>query len=128
MGKQTFFAMLLLVFLLLGCAHAAPFSPQTEHPTLPTMWRATVKEAQVGVVHESENFASGHDMSESNPNAKWTNYTDGSCQRLIYQTNNYDTARYLLGCDALDCCTEDGDGPIEYQIPNVHPVLLAPVK
>ena len=83
------------------------------HPTLPTMWTATVNEDQVGVVHESEYF----------PKAKWTNYTDGSCQRLILGEH-----RYLLGCDAVDCCTEDGSSPQEYQIPNVHPALLAPVQ
>eukprot|EP00666_Eupelagonemidae_sp_cell4sb_P010000 gene10000-14121_t len=30
------------------------------HPTLPTMWKATVKEAQVGEVHESESFVDDH--------------------------------------------------------------------
>jgi hypothetical protein len=53
-------------------------------------------------------------------NAKWTNYTDGSCQRLILEKDNADKKRYLLGCDSVDCCYEDGDGPIEYQIPNVR--------
>jgi hypothetical protein len=95
------------------------------HPRLPTMWTATVKEDQVGVVHESEHFV--QHPSEQNVSAKWTNYTDGSCQRLIREGNNYDKMRYLLGCDAVDCCFEEGDGPIEYQIPNVHPAVLAPV-
>ena len=45
-----------------------------------------------------------------NPSAKWTNYTDGSCQRLIYVPNNYGEARYLLGCDAVACCTEEQSG------------------
>lgn len=99
------------------------------HPTLPTMWRATVKEAEVGIVHESENFVSGHEKSEENPSAKWTNYTDGSCQRLIYYASVELSGRYLLGCDAVDCCSEDEEsGPLEYQIPNVHPAVLAPVK
>ena len=64
-----------------------------------------------------------------NPSAKWTNFTDGSCQRLIWVDNNYDAGRYLLGCDAVDCCTEAQSGNHkEYQIPDVHPAFLAPVK
>merc|ERR1711871_531306 len=74
------------------------------HPTLPTDWRATVKEAQVGVVYESYRMVDK--PTPSNPSAKWTNFTDGSCQRLIYVGNNYNEARYLLGCDAVTCCTE----------------------
>ena len=63
-----------------------------------------------------------------NPSAKWTNFTDGSCQRLIYVPNNYAAARYLLGCDAVDCCTEEESGNHkEYQIPDVHPAWLARV-
>lgn len=102
-------------------------SKSDPHPSLPSMWTATTKEDEVGVVWESENFVFRPD-SYSNPDAKWTNYTDGSCQRLIYQPNNYDGARYLLGCDALDCCTEPNEGgTVEYQIPNVHPAALAQV-
>lgn len=96
------------------------------HPTLPTMWTATVKEAEVGVVHESEHFVDKPD--ETNVSAKWTNYTDGSCQRLIRAGYTYDQKAYLLGCDAVDCCTEDHSSPLEYQIPNVHPQWLAPVS
>lgn len=94
------------------------------------MWKATVREAEVGVVYESENFVQNHEVTAANPCAKWTNYTDGSCQRLIYQNegNSELTMRYLLGCDAVDCCKEHGDGPIEYQIPNVHPAALAKVR
>ena len=37
-------------------------------------------------------------------------------------------SRYLLKCDAVDCCVEAGNGgTVEYQIPNVHPAALAPV-
>jgi len=99
------------------------------HPTLPTMWTATVKEDEVGIVRESETFV-WHVHSASNPSAKWTNFTDGSCQRLIYASNNFDGARYLFGCDAVDCCYEEdsGDGPMEYQIPDVHPAAFAPVS
>ena len=36
---------------------------------------------------------------------------------------------FLLGCDAVDCCTETNtDDPYEYQIPNVHPAVIAPVS
>jgi len=96
------------------------------HPSLPTMWTATVNEAEVGIVHESEHFKAKSD--ETNVSAKWTNYTDGSCQRLIREGYNSDKKRYLLGCDSVACCYEDGEGPIEYQIPNIHPAVLAPVK
>ena len=65
----------------------------------------------------------------SNPSAKWTNFTDGSCQRLIYDGDLENNARYLLGCDALDCCVERQEGNhIEYQIPNVHPSFLTKVE
>merc|ERR1712046_381652 len=111
---------------LVAAAIAVGFAAETNHPTLPTMWTATVKEDEVGVVHESEHFISRPD--EQNPSAKWTNYTDGSCQRLIREGNNADRMCYLLGCDSVQCCYEVGDGPIEYQIPNIHPALLAPVK
>jgi len=97
------------------------------HPTLPTMWTSVTKEDEVGVVYESENFVEDHQITADNPDAKWTNYTDGSCQRLIYKDLNEDS-RYLLKCDAVNCCREDGnDGTVEYQIPNVHPAILAPV-
>jgi len=96
------------------------------HPTLSTMWKATVKEAEVGIVHESEHFV--YHSSEKNVSAKWTNYTDGSCQRLLRTGASYDSVAYLLGCDAVDCCTEDHDTPFEYQIPNVHPAFFSPVS
>ncbi len=55
-----------------------------------------------------------------NPSLIAADYTDGSCQRLIYEAG-YDAARYLFKCDAIDCCyEEEEDGPLEYQIPNVH--------
>jgi hypothetical protein len=52
------------------------------HPTLPTAWVATVKEAEVGVVYES--YIMVDKPTATNPSAKWTNFTDGSCQRLIF--------------------------------------------
>jgi len=97
------------------------------HPTLPTMWTAMVKEAQVGVVKESYLFVDK--PTDENPSAKWTNFTDGSCNRLIYKGRVESSGRFLLGCDAVDCCTEEQTGNhLEYQIPNIHPAFLAPVK
>jgi len=96
-------------------------------PTLPTMWTATVNEPQVGIVKES--YIMVDKPTPANPSAKWTNFTDGSCQRLIFDGPEYAATRYLLGCDAVDCCTEEQSGNhVEYQIPNVHPALVAPVK
>jgi len=96
------------------------------HPTLPTAWTATVKEVEVGVVFES--YIMVDKPTPTNPSGKWTNYTDGSCQRLIYDGDIPSARRYLLGCDALDCCYEEQSGNhVEYQIPNVHPGFLAPV-
>jgi len=108
-----------------GVADAAP----PAHPVLPLMWTATVKEDEVGVVYESENQVHWHEeTTAANPSAKWTNFTDGSCMRLIYSDDkDYDHSRYLLKCDALDCCTEDSEAPLEYQIPNVHPAFLTHV-
>lgn len=98
------------------------------HPVLPSMWTATVKEEEIGVFYESENFVY-HPNDPSNPDAKWTNYTDGSCQRLILEINNDNKNRYLLGCEAVNCCVEEiAYHAAEYQIPNVRPSYLAPVK
>ena len=63
-----------------------------------------VQESEVGLVEES--YTMVYKPTPDNPSAKWTNYTDGSCQRLIYEGNNADAHRYLLGCDAVDCCIE----------------------
>merc|ERR1711871_282348 len=98
-----------------------------DHPTLPTMWTATVNEAEVGTVLES--YIMVDRPTPANPSAKWTNFTDGSCQRLIYTPDIPDAARYLLGCDAVPCCTEAQEGNhMEYQIPNVHPAIFTTVK
>ena len=85
------------------------------HPTLPTMWTAIVKEDEVGIVTEAYKMVDK--PTPDNPSAKWTNYTDGSCQRLIWVGNNYDEARYLFKCDAIDCCYEEQSGNhVEYQV------------
>ena len=68
-------------FAAVAAASAAQAGPPL--PVLPTMWTATVSEAQVGVVLESENNVYNN-PTDSNPSAKWTNFTDGSCSRLIH--------------------------------------------
>ena len=68
-STHTIMAVFAVALTFLPVALADP------HPTLPTMWRATTKEDEVGVVFESENFADDHEITENNPDAKWTNYT-----------------------------------------------------
>ena len=92
-----------------------------QHPTLPSEWTSTVYEDEVGWVEESYTMV-GRPTAQ-NPSAKWTNYTDGSCQRLIYVPNNVDATRYLLGCDAVPCCTEEQDGNHIGTKYNTHPPL-----
>jgi hypothetical protein len=60
----------------------------------------------------------------------WSNYTDPECKRLIWSTYDMRTqGRYLLKCDAVDCCVESQDSDQdEFQIPNVHPASLAQVS
>lgn len=96
------------------------------HPTLPWSWTSMAQEAEVGYVAESYRMV--YRPTPENPSGKWTNFTDGSCQRLIYDAGlGKSNLRYLLGCDAVDCCKEEQEGNhIEYQIPNTHPEV--PVK
>ena len=47
-----------------------------------------VQESEVGLVEES--YTMVYKPTPDNPSGKWTNYTDGSCQRLIYDGNNYE--------------------------------------
>lgn len=109
---------------------AAPYTPKVvadlalgllESPvTLPDRWTATVREDEVGWVHESYKMVQV--PTPANPSGKWTNFTDGSCQRLILDPDLPLAERYLLQCDAVDCCKESQSGNhVEYQIPNVHP-------
>ena len=96
------------------------FTSGVQHPTLPSMWSAeTIEPGSPGNGKglESYNFISK--PTPENPSAMWSNYTD--CQRLIYVPNSYDAKRYLLGCDAVNCCWEPQDSnQVEFQIPNVH--------
>jgi hypothetical protein len=92
----------------------------SNYPTLPTLWEAETIEPGApgsGQCIESYDFVSV--PTTDTPSAMWSNYT--GCQRLIFVTSGYNAKRYLLGCDALDCCWEEQDGnQVEFQIPNVH--------
>ena len=110
----------------LAASALAATAAAAAHPTLPSAWTAQVQEAKVGDVLES--YLMVDRPTPSNPSGKWTNFTDGSCQRLIFDPDLPGAARYLLKCDSVPCCTEDQEGNhMEYQIPNVHPAILAPV-
>ena len=92
----------------------------TDYPTLPTLWEAeTIEPGAPDSGKGIESYSFVDKPTYDNPSALWSNYT--GCQRLIYVPNNYDSKRYLLGCDAVDCCYEEQDGNhVEFQIPNVH--------
>lgn len=91
-----------------------------EYPTLPTMWKAqTIEPGAPGNGKGLESYSFNPVPTEDHPSALWSNYT--GCQRLIYVPNNYDAKRYLLGCEAVDCCYETQSGnQVEFQIPNVQ--------
>jgi len=92
----------------------------TDYPTLPTLWDAeTIEPGAPGNGNGKESYYFTDTPSVDSPSALWSNYS--GCSRLIYITSNYDAYRYLLGCDAVDCCYETQDGnQVEFQIPNVH--------
>lgn len=85
------------------------------HPTLPNYWVSETNEPDVGVGIEAYKFVS--EPTPANPSAMWSNYS--GCQRLIWIPDEGGARRYLLGCDAVDCCYESQDGnQVYYQIPN----------
>lgn len=92
----------------------------SDYPTLPTLWEAeTIEPGAPGSGKGIESYHFVDQPTDENPSALWSNYT--GCQRLIYVPNNYDAKRYLLGCDAVDCCYESQSGnQVEFQIPNVQ--------
>ena len=111
--------------LLLLLANLSCFFSQkivTEYPTLPTLWEAqTIEPGAPGSGKGIEAYSFVEKPTEDNPSAMWSNYTD--CQRLIYVPNSYSAKRYLLGCDAVNCCWETQSGnQVEFQIPN-YPVF-----
>jgi len=96
-------------------------------PKLPERWVATTKEPGApgdGIGVEAYKYVAK--PTPDNPSALWSNYT--GCNRLIHVTGEQGV-RYLLGCDALDCCTEDQMGnQVEFQIANIHPAFRKEVK
>ncbi len=96
------------------------FVSAVQHPSLPSMWSAeTIEPGSPGNGKGIESYKFISIPTPENPSAMWSNYTD--CQRLIYVPNSYDAKRYLLGCDAVNCCWEPQTGnQVEFQIPNVH--------
>jgi len=95
-----------------------------DHPTLPTMWISETWDPPMGDGMESYNFVDP--PRDDNPSSMWSNYTNPDCKRLIH-VSQYDQMRYLLKCDAVNCCKEDMGraNQIEFQIPNVHPAWLS---
>ena len=92
----------------------------SDYPTLPTLWNAeTIEPGSPDMGHGSESYDFVDSPTPENPSGIWSNYTD--CQRLIYIPSKNTAKRYLLGCDAVNCCWEDQDGNhVEFQIPNVQ--------
>lgn len=87
-----------------------------EHPTLPTLWKAITIDPPMGQGIEEYKYV--ENPTKDNPSAMWSKYN--GCSRLIY-VDGPTPVRYLLGCDAVNCCTEEQDGnQVEFQIPNIH--------
>ena len=108
----------ILLFAIVTCGTSQKIV--TDYPTLPTLWEAeTIEPGAPGSGKGIEAYSFVEKPTEDTPSAMCSNYTD--CQRLIYVENNYNAKRYLLGCDAVDCCWEPQDGnQVEFQIPNVY--------
>ena len=91
-----------------------------DHPTLPEQWTATTIEPGApgsGEGEESYNFVAN--PSKDTPSSMWSKYK--GCQRLIHADSSSGGTRYLLGCDAVNCCQEPQQGnQVEFQIPSVH--------
>lgn len=110
---------MLFFSLLVSAVLASMVQAKTgsDHPTLPVMWKAETIDPPMGKGIETYNFVDT--PSDENPSAMWSKYP--GCQRLIYVPTPYTGKRYLLGCDAVDCCWEEQSGnQVEFQIPNVH--------
>lgn len=113
--------MKLLVFSLLSLFNLFLSQEITnDYPTLPSMWVAeTIEPGAPGGGKGLESYMFVETPSDDNPSAMWSNYTD--CQRLIYVPHTNNAKRYLLGCDAVNCCWEEQSGnQVQFQIPNVH--------
>lgn len=110
----------MLALLTLTILAVAMAKDGSDHPTLPTLWTAeTIEPGAPGNGDGIEAYSFNPVPTPDVPSALWSNYTD--CDRLILVNNNYDQKRYLLGCDAVDCCWEPQSGnQVEFQIPNIH--------
>ena len=95
-----------------------------EPPTLPTLWRATTIDPPMGQGIEEYKYVNS--PTKDNPSAMWSKYK--GCSRLIY-VDGVTQTRFLLGCDAVDCCTEEQEGnQVEFQIPNYTSRRDIPIK
>ena len=110
--------LVLSLFSLFNCFLSQEIT--NDYPTLPSMWIAeTIEPGAPEGGKGVESYMFVETPSDANPSAMWSNYTD--CQRLIYIPHTNNAKRYLLGCDAVNCCWEEQSGnQVEFQIPNVH--------
>jgi hypothetical protein len=108
-----------VVFSILSVVCAAK-EIVTDYPTLPDLWSAeTIEPGAPGGGKGVESYLFNEKPSTEHPSAMWSNYTD--CQRLIHVASGSNAKRYLLGCDAVNCCWEPQNGnQVQFQIPNVH--------
>ncbi len=114
--QKMFFSMLIIT----GFAGILSQEVTTDYPTLPSMWVAeTIEPGAPGGGKGIESYMFVETPSDDKPSAMWSNYT--GCQRLIYVPHTSNAKRYLLGCDAVNCCWEEQNGnQVQFQIPNVH--------
>lgn len=111
-----FRVILFSLFYTIVAISAKKIKTGDDHPTLPTLWTATTIDPPMGQGEEDYKFVSV--PTNDNPSAMWSKYP--GCDRLIWCTGSQQT-RYLLGCDAVDCCEESqGGNQVEFQIPNVY--------
>ena len=116
MGIKSLFVVLFSTLLNVSLSQTIV----TDYPSLPNLWKAeTIEPGAPGGGKGVESYLFNDKPSSDSPSAMWSNYTD--CQRLIYIESGSYAKRYLLGCDAVNCCWEEQSGnQVEFQIPNVH--------
>jgi len=121
-----------LRLLVIGAAFgSAAVAAQPQHPTLSTNWIATTWQPDTPAPSGEESYRFVDKPLDSNPSTLWSNYTAADCKRLLISKSYEDQIRYYLKCHAVDCCkcdTKDAGDQIEFQIPNVHPNWIAPIK
>jgi len=116
MGIKSLFVVLFSTLLNVSLSQTIV----TDYPSLPNLWKAeTIEPGAPGGGKGVESYLFNDKPSSDSPSAMWSNYTD--CQRLIYVPSTNNAKRYLLGCDAVNCCWEPQSGnQVEFQIPNVY--------